>query len=369
MFDYLTSRTSTRYISQAGGDIRFVHRIYHLRMLGLGLGVLCAASVFWQNGANALAWTLLAVDGFVWPHVAFRLARRSADPCRTELCNLMVDSAAGGAWIALMGFNLLPSLLYVTMLSVDKINVGGWRLLARTATWQISACVFTWLVFRTPVRLESSTLTVIACLPFLVTYPVVLSTVTYGLARRVRHQNRQLEELNRTDALTGLPNRRYWEETAANELRRYHRSGRRAALMLFDIDEFKRINDSNGHAGGDDVLRRCGNILRESLRDIDTPCRYGGDEFGVILPETDAAGAKHVADELHRLVAAAGGGWTISVGIAELDRETVALADWVGRADAALYRAKEKGRNRTVLQPQCIEYFGRGGARCAPDGA
>ena len=221
----------------------------------------------------------LAFNGFAWPHLARWLASRSRDPHRVEFRNLMIDSAVGGAWVAVMQFNLLPSALLVTMLSIDKIGVAGWRFLSRTAPLQVATCAVVSLLLGFPVQLHSSMLNIVASLPFMLAYPLALSTVTYALGHRVALQNRQLERLNRIDLLTGLPNRRHWEEAAGSKLARYLRSRRPAVVMLIDIDNFKEVNDAHGHAGGDEVLRCVARVLRTSVREIDTPARYGGDEF------------------------------------------------------------------------------------------
>ncbi len=107
-------------------------RIHRLRTLGLGLGFLCVAAVFREQGAHPALWALLVVHGFLWSHVACGLEIRSPDPRKTELRSLMTDSFLGGVWVALMGFNTLPSVLLVTMLAMDKIAVGSGRLPVRT---------------------------------------------------------------------------------------------------------------------------------------------------------------------------------------------------------------------------------------------
>jgi hypothetical protein len=119
---------------------RFVERIFRLRVFGLALGFFAVAGVLWQDGADAWTWTLLAINGFLWPHLARQLALSGADPERTEVRNLLVDSAMGGVWIALMRFNVVPSMLLLVMLAVDKISVGGWRLLGRAFALQVAAC-------------------------------------------------------------------------------------------------------------------------------------------------------------------------------------------------------------------------------------
>src|SRR5690606_8685617 len=203
-----------------------------------------------------------------------------------------------------------------------------------------------------PLRPESSMLVVAASLPFMVVYPLALSAVMYALAHRVAQQNRQLERLNRIDVLTGLPNRRHWDEVAGSELARYLRSRRPAVVMLIDVDNFKEVNDAHGHATGDEVLRCVAQVLRGSVREIDTPARYGGDEFVVLLTETDVRGAREVAERVRirfleaRGEAAAAARCTLSIGLAQADRLLVNADDWIRRADAAMYGAKAGGRDR-----------------------
>ena len=139
---------------------------------------------------------------------------------------------------------------------------------------------------------------VVACLPMLAIYPVAISGVTFALASRVAHQNRRLEEMGRTDDLTGLANRRKGFAVAEAELERHRRSGRAVTLLMLDVDRFKDINDRHGHPAGDDVLCGVADVLRKTCRATDTPCRYGGDEFLLILPETDLRGAQGVADRI-----------------------------------------------------------------------
>jgi len=333
-------------------DRAFVGRIYRMRMLGLGLSALSVAAVLYENGASLLTWGLLLLNLMVWPHVAWWRARRSPLPREAEFRNLVLDSAFGGAWVAMMQFNLLPSVLLMAMLTIDKVGVGGWRFLARTLPPQFAACLLVSALLGFPVRLESSMTVIVASLPFLVVYPLALSAVMYELGRRVTQQNRQLERLNRIDVLTGLPNRRHWDEVAGSELARYLRSRRPAVVMLIDVDNFKEVNDAHGHATGDEVLRSVARVLRGSVREIDTPARYGGDEFVVLLTETDVHGAREVAERVRTRFLEARGDeaaaehCTLSIGLAQADRLLVSADDWIRRADEAMYGAKAGGRDR-----------------------
>jgi diguanylate cyclase len=322
-----------------------------MRTLGLGLGFLCVASVLRERGAPFLVWAALVLNGFVWPHVAFALARRAPDPVRAEYGNLYVDSALGGVWVGVMAFNVLPSVLLVTMLVVDKVAVGGRSLLLRSAGFIAAGAAVGSAAVGFAFAPATSMAVVLSCMPFLVAYPVAISVVSHALSSRVQKQNRLLEELTRTDALTSLPNRARFEEVAIAELKRSARSRRASSLLMIDVDGFKGINDSFGHTTGDGILQGVAALLRTGLRDIDTPGRWGGDEFCVVLPETDLAAALRTAERLRLAVEAApwtsGVTCTISVGAAETGR-AADLRAWVAEADAGLYAAKASGRNRVA---------------------
>jgi diguanylate cyclase len=333
-------------------DLRFVHRIHGLRALGSSLGALCVASVLHLHDDPIGWWLLLGLNGLIWPHIALLLATRSPDPRRSEMRNLMVDSGFGGIWIAVMQFNLLPSVLLLTMLSIDKVSVGGVRLMARTLVLLATTCVLTSAALGFPLDIATPVWVVVASVPFLMLYPLAISAVAFGLARKVAHQNRLLDELGHTDGLTGLGNRRQFFAVAESELERHRRTGRPAALVIMDIDHFKTINDRFGHPVGDDVLCAVAEILRHCCRTPDTPARYGGDEFVLLLPETDEFGAAEVAHRIRSRLAtlvlehAPDLRCTVSLGAAEATRAVTSVDLWIAQADAALYRAKAAGRDR-----------------------
>jgi len=162
-----------------------------------------------------------------------------------------------------------------------------------------------------------------------------------------------------TDELTGLFNHRRFQEVIANEVERAKRGGQGMGLIMLDIDNFKRVNDTYGHMQGDLVLREVARVLRESSREIDEPARYGGEEMAVALPQTDLDGAFLFAERVRRRIESLelplieGGGSlrvTASFGAAALEGDNAKLDkdDLVAAADAALYRAKRSGKNRTV---------------------
>ena len=334
--------------------LRFVRRMYLPRTVGLGLGGVCIASVLWANGAPAAAWAALALSTLGWPHLAYRLGGRSRDPYRAELRSLMIDSALGGAWIAAMKFNLLPSVLLFAMLSMDKLTVGGVKFLARCAAAMTAACAGAALLLGFELRPHTGMLQIAGSLPLLVVYPMAVGLTAYRLARRVRDQNQLLAELSRTDTLTRLLNRGYWEQAVAAEFQRVRRGAGPSSLLMLDIDHFKAVNDRHGHPVGDEVIRSVAAVLSGSVRQHDVPGRYGGEEFGVLLPDTPGAAAALVAERVRKriessvLARGAGVRSTVSIGIAELEPANVDYGEWVAHADRALYEAKALGRNRCV---------------------
>jgi diguanylate cyclase (GGDEF)-like protein len=151
------------------------------------------------------------------------------------------------------------------------------------------------------------------------------------------------------DALTGLHNRRYFHETLARECARAHRYQRRLALIVFDIDDFKEVNDRIGHLAGDAVLAEASERIRSVVRTADVSCRVGGDEFAVVLPESGLDQAEQLFGRLQGSISGRpigqAGRLNISAGVAELKPEDDSVS-FFERADAALYRAKDAGKNR-----------------------
>jgi two-component system cell cycle response regulator len=164
-------------------------------------------------------------------------------------------------------------------------------------------------------------------------------------------------EMAITDGLTGLHNRRYMESHLTTLVEQATTRAKPLALMILDIDYFKAINDTYGHDGGDDVLREFAVRLKKSIRGIDLACRYGGEEFVLVMPETSLDVARLVAERLRRAIAGESfsigkGGKqidvTISIGLATLETKGEPIVDVLKRADVALYKAKSEGRNRVV---------------------
>ncbi len=175
-----------------------------------------------------------------------------------------------------------------------------------------------------------------------------------------RHQlqaaNAQLQQLSSTDRLTGLYNRGHWEENLKATYARHQRYGNNSSLVMFDIDHFKRVNDTYGHQAGDKGIEQVAGLVREHVRDSDVAGRYGGEEFGIVLSDTDKAGARMFAERLRKAVEEMDVPYgdqvirfTISLGVADLSPPSNSHADLIAWADEALYASKKTGRNRVTV--------------------
>ena len=182
-----------------------------------------------------------------------------------------------------------------------------------------------------------------------------LTEVFNDMVARLREGRHQLEQLLVTDPLTGVSNRRHLMETLEKETRRSARSGRPFALLMVDVDQFKKFNDLYGHIVGDEALTAVAGVLRFVMREADHVARYGGEEFMVILPDTDVAGgvlaAERVREQLSEHILSVGNGAarvTVSTGVAEFPVDGSTPEELIASADAALYRAKRSGRDRVM---------------------
>jgi diguanylate cyclase len=168
----------------------------------------------------------------------------------------------------------------------------------------------------------------------------------------------ELEVLSRVDGLTRLNNRHHWEERLSEEFSRVKRYGGNLSLIMFDLDKFKHVNDTYGHLGGDLVLKKVAALVKQSLRQSDVAGRYGGEEFGIILPGTDKEGALVVAEKLRRLIENERTVYegktirfTISGGIVEFAETHQRHEELISHADQALYFSKTHGRNQFTCYP------------------
>jgi len=168
------------------------------------------------------------------------------------------------------------------------------------------------------------------------------------------HYVERVKQLAYLDGLTGIFNRRFFELRIIEEIERARRYETGMAVIMADIDQFKRLNDEFGHVLGDEVLRQVSSLFHQQLRKIDVVCRYGGEEFGILLTQTNAKHAMKIAEKLRKMVE----GWlfpgvprmvTISAGAAAFPEQGTTRDELVRAADSALYAAKQAGRNKVCL--------------------
>lgn len=184
---------------------------------------------------------------------------------------------------------------------------------------------------------------------------LLLRTVANQVSVAINHADlfAQMQQQALTDSLTGCYNRRSFEMQLDRELQMVTRLHQPLSLLMVDLDRFKQLNDTVGHDAGDDALRKLAECFREELRGVDTPCRYGGDEFALILPQAYHQGALVVAERVRKRIEqieiAGFGHLTASIGIAAYPVHGTSRAELVSAADMALYSAKRAGRNRVVI--------------------
>ncbi|WP_295569063.1 sensor domain-containing diguanylate cyclase [uncultured Stenotrophomonas sp.] len=329
-----------------------------MRFVGALLAALPIASVGLERGMGRLAFVFLLVNALVWPVIAQLLTRRAARPAVVQFRCMVVDSLLGGAWIAFMAVSAVPSALFAALLVADKIAAGGTRLALKATAALLLGFLAAWLAMGTPWQPATSSRTFLLSLPFLFVYGIGLSALSWRLARRVRSQNRQLQRLSRMDPLVELANRGYLMHRAQQMIEAGRALGRTDCLLMLDVDDFKRINDTLGHRTGDEALRRIAAVLRSVSRPGDTPGRLGGDEFALLLAGQTPAEAMLLAEKIRSLLHVDTGSdaamldLSVSIGIAAAPTTTSA-EEWLARADQALYESKRHGKNTASCGTDC----------------
>lgn len=328
--------------------------IYPARVLGMVLAGLPVAAVLLEQHAAAMLWALLVLTFLVWPHLAYAQARSSAQRYAAEKRNLLFDSFLVGLWIALMHFNLLVGLVLAVVTTLDKAYTLIRRWWLYSLLLLIVTAAATGLLLHRPVQLESSLLVQVSILPLMFVHTWVNTYRGTRLMRTIARQNRQLAELRRTDAQTGLQAREHWILRATEALTTWQPGAEPVTLMIIDIDRFKSINDTYGHTVGDEVIGAVGAVIGANVRPQDSAGRYGGDEFAVVIGPAPEGSARVIAERIRQQVEqlhlprAPDLRLSSSIGLAVAQQERTTLRSWIDAADGALYRAKELGRNRVV---------------------
>ncbi len=350
---------------------------YRLRTASFAIMFASVAFHGADKGFSTPLWGWIVLQLLVYPHVVYALARRSAHSQQTEVNNLRVDCLLFGILVAALDF---PLWILFTVYIASTLNI--------TISRGVQGLLHSQLAFLSGVLISGALLgwqlspatqwpTTALCLFGNTVYMVAIGITAYRRNRHLRtiqqamvvgeqtlkrqlaeiqNLQDQLQEQATRDPLTGLYNRRFLDSIVAREFARCEREAVHLTVMMIDVDHFKKVNDRFGHPGGDEVLKRLADVLKNKVRVVDVACRYGGEEFLLLLPSMppdvaldranlwrEAFAQEVVTSGVHQMQA------TISIGIATYPAHGDTLAQLTYCADLALYRAKEMGRNRAVL--------------------
>lgn len=370
--------TTPRAGPAAGGASHWVVRMNHINrswswaLLGLLVGL-----HLWPTGPVGWVWWVLFAQFVLYPQLAYLLARRARDALAAEVRNMLFDAFILGVWSAGMGFPLWIAFLFGVGPCINLVAFQGGQgvlkaLVAHGLGMVLAGGVLGWR-FEPHTSLLVTLLSMASLSAYLVVFglsaqtrAVKLNQMRQRLRRNEQALQTQLDEIRLLqsqlkeevdrDHLTGLYNRRHLAATIDRELARCARDDAPISAMMVDIDHFKLINDGHGHPVGDEVLKAVAEVISLALRAGDIACRYGGEEFLLLLPGMPLGAAEARAHHIRRQVAllnlsAHGVALQVhvSVGVAEAPQNATDSASLIRQADTALYRAKHLGRNRVEI--------------------
>jgi diguanylate cyclase len=344
---------------------RLPRQIYLPRALGLGLGGLGVAAALREDQASAWIWVFLAFGALVWPHIAYQWSSRAQRPSRAERRNLMIDAFMTGAVVCAIGGNLVPSAVALAIVCMNNMAFGGLRLCGWGIVAALAGAGAMGAVVPFRFSSDSSLLVQLAVLPVIVFYLPAFGWTMHQLALTLHRSREALRRASQIDPLSGLYNRRTFEVGFQATFQGLADAGagvlparRTTALVLCDVDHFKRINDGAGHAAGDAVIRSIGESLRTHVQMPNVAARYGGDEFAMLLLDHDGDEARLFIERLWEQLdteASERGSpvpaFTMSTGVACFDASLTSADDWMARADEALYEVKRRARGGICVAP------------------
>lgn len=340
----------------------------------LMLGVLVLHLVDQHPGT--FVWGLLGVQFLVYPHILCWLAARSKHMLQAETNSMLLDAALFGCWVAVLGFPLWISFTMLVCVHINLTSFRGVRGLVQCGVVTLGGIAIGLAGPGVQFTPQSNLPATLACIATVTLYLLTVSNSAYlrslslwatrenlrqsGLQLQqklaeINHLQIQLRELAHRDPLTGLYNRRHLDSELAQTLKAGP-TMQTLCLLIIDIDHFKKINDEFGHQTGDHVLARLAGVLTSHCRQQDVVCRYGGEEFVILMPDVTLGVAWQRAERI-RLAFAAMEVRTIhrelkislSIGLAIFPTHGSTPEALFKCADQALYQAKAAGRNRTVL--------------------
>ncbi|MCK9382039.1 MAG: diguanylate cyclase [Sulfuritalea sp.] len=353
---------------------------YRVRIAAFALACLPIGLHIWPRGYGPGVWALLVLQFLIYPHLMHWRSRKAADREQSELNNMAVDAVMCGAWAAGLGFPLwISTAMFLANLLNHTITRGASGVLICLLAFAAGALAST-TVIAFHVSTDTNGLVTLASMIGLAGYLSLIGIEFFAYIRQLHSVQETLDQQRKTleganailhdqigkihdlqeklreqanrDSLTGLFNRRYLEGTLERELARCRREGAPLTMVLLDIDHFKLVNDTYGHQAGDEVLRVFGRLLLEHARIEDIVCRYGGEEFLLVLPKMPLDIALERAAQLlqiFRETIVSHGDLRIriraSIGIATTPEHSDSVDGLIRCADQALYQAKRRGRD------------------------
>lgn len=353
---------------------------YRIRALSFAYAFLfCGLFAFTENLA-AWYWLALVLQFLIYPHLMYLRAAQSADPQRAEFNNLLIDMLLWGVWTPALFFQ---HWILTTLVICSGINIAlseGARGVFRAVVAYLVGLGVGVLAFGVRAVDHESFLISVLCSLGLIGYLMAVGNISYrrtlslrqiraklqeseaallSANQRLQERIAEIEQLQKIlleqanhDALTGLYNRRYLESTLERELARCRRENIPLAVLLLDLDHFKQVNDRYGHAVGDETLRQLSALMVRRSRTEDVPCRFGGEEFLLLMPgsslENALERAERLCEEFAGLEVPSEHGTvrtTVSIGVSAFPQHGDSQDALVRCADLALYAVKRGGRN------------------------
>ncbi len=330
-----------------------------------------------NSGYPAHYWITALLQFLAYPQLVYFLATRARDQRKAELAFLTLDGFWLGIWCAVLGFPVWISFICLVAVTVNMTVFRGRIGFVQASLSMLAGALVGVASTGFHLAPETSWPTTLIAIITILLYVLVVAESGFARALQLHEaraklqQNevelkRQLQEIGELqarlreqanrDSLTGLYNRRYFDDTLERETLRCQREHEPLSVVILDIDHFKHVNDLHGHQAGDEVLKRLAATLGGNVRGSDVASRYGGEEFTLLLTGVDAAIAQQRALELCRIYSAEAVLFqsqpiraTLSVGIASYPAHGRSPSELIRAADLALYQAKARGRNQVVV--------------------
>jgi diguanylate cyclase len=322
--------------------INFATGIYKLRTLGCALSFIFVATTTYPN--TWLLWCLMAFNGVLWPHIAYRIALRSSSPYHTESRNLLLDCVFAGVWVAAMHFSLLPSLLLLSMVAMNSVTTKGFGFMLRGLLANALGAGLAGVFFGFELTQQTPRQVIFACIPMLMIYPFMVGWTTHQLAGQLLRQQRALSIMTGFDERMLTPFNQ-WVYRLAQVFLRCRCGSSPATVAHVRIEQFKTLRDRHGALVMDALSTRVGQLIKAEIRGADLVCMRQPGEFLVLLLQARAAGARALTDRIeddfiHAIASVEGmPDARIRVGVVEFSYALTTESEWMALAEQGAAQA------------------------------